>query len=152
MGYTDNLYGLSAATPTRVTRRDEYALAFSYPTDVVLPDGTPVKFDANGKLVVAVNSPAIGIISVSKASSQNQTIAEGRATVQMYAMAEVTGKATAAVAPGDELKFAGVDSAGLLTYTKAVAGDIVVAIATTAAPANGFLPKTIVLSSYYKKA
>lgn len=152
MGYTDNLYGLSSATPTRVTRRDENALAFSYPTDVVLPDGTPVKFDSNGKLVAAVNSPAIGIIDVSKASSQNQTIAEGRATVQVYAAAEVTGKATAAVAPGDELKFAGVDSAGLLTFTKAVAGDTVVAIATQAAVANGFMPKTVMLNGYHTKA
>lgn len=120
---------------------------------MVLPEGTPVKFDNAGKLVVATNSPAIGIISVPKASSQNQTVLEGRATVQVYGLAEVTGKATAAIAAGDELKFAGVEAVtGVLTFTKAATGDTVIAIATASAVAGGTLPKIVMLNSYHTKA
>lgn len=153
MSYTDNLHGLDSASPKRVTRRDEGSLAISYPTDTFLPDGTPVKFDSSGKLVAAVNSMAIGIIAVPKGQSMNQTVAEGRATVQVYGLAEQTGKATAAIAVGDELKFAGVESGtNVLTFTKASSGDIVVGIATTAAAANAVLSKVVMLYTPYKKA
>ena len=151
MAYTDNLYGLDESAKARVTHLDEDAFARSYPTDVELPAGTPVKF-ASGKLVVATNSRAIGIVKVPLAPADNQAVRKGYATVLVYGFAEVTGKAGALIAAGDELKFTGVESGtGKLLFAPAVADDTVVAFAGKGAANGADVSGVVMLYNPYVK-
>lgn len=152
MAYTDNLYGLDASAKARVTHLDENAFARSYPTDTFLPEGTPVKFSA-GKLVAATTGKPIGIIKTPLATSENQAVRKGYATVLVYGFAEVTGKAGAAIAAGDELKFTGVESVtNKLLFAPAVATETVVAIAGKAAANAADVDGVVMLYNSYVKA
>lgn len=151
MAYTENLYGLDASAKARVTRYSEETLAISYPTDTYLPEGTPVKF-TSGKLVAATNSRAIGIVKVSLAPSENQAIRKGYATVLVYGLAEVTGKAGATIVAGDELKFTGVESGtNKLLFAPAVSTDTVVAFAGKAAANAADVEGVVMLCQSYIK-
>lgn len=147
------MYGTESTERSRVAYTNHEALCVKFPTDVILPEGTPVKFDSNGKLVAAENAMAIGLVEVPKGNDDRQTVALNACTVQVFSNKVVLGLTAAATAAGAELKFTGIDTAtGHMKFAVAASGEVVAAIAGVASTANGVNTKVVMLTGQYKKA
>ncbi len=153
MAYVDNFNSLDSTTKTVVTHFDFDAINKSFKTDVVLPVGTPVKFDGAGKIVAATSGRAIGVVANSASTTGSLTVKPGYVTVQIYGSMILNGSASVAItAAGTALKFTGVNvTTGKLEFAPAATGETVSAIATQAATLNADCDGIIMLFQDYVK-